>query len=579
MVQKRSQEKSPGDSYILVVEDSKVQAEVIAGLLEDNGYKVIKAANGRIALSAARNEIPALVVSDILMPEMDGFELTRQIRKDPGLAQIPIILLTGLTEASDVVQALVCGADSFVTKPYDDGLLLKKINQMLVKTKPVEKTREPSIPFPYIYDGQEYTIGASREKIIEFLLTTYELTMERNSALNRAQNELRDLNTWLEENVEERSKALRRSNTDLQESCKKLAAAEVELRGQYSALIEKESRIRESELFNRGLVENLPDYIIVYGPDGKVLYVNPATEMGLGYHADELVGTSVLSYFAEEHRDVLISMMKVRHEGHAVPAFETDIVAQDGCRRSVIAKGTLIQYHNSPAFLILLVDITERKDAEEALRQREEKFRGIFNKINDAIHLHTIGEDGTPGKFIDVNDIACQMLQYSRDEMLQYTPLDFTTEYHNRPIDKIMEELVTDGGVVFETGHKRKDGTIVPVEINAHVITLMGKKVVISVVRDITERKKTDEKIRNSLVQIESDLEQMALFNDQIRNPLSVIVALLDREGESKTNTRIREQAFKINTLVSTLDRQYAETEKVREFLRKHYDFIPGADV
>jgi PAS domain S-box-containing protein len=473
------------------------------------------------------------------------------------------------------VQALVCGADSFVTKPYGHELLLKKIGQLLLKMKPLEKTSEPLIPFPFIYDGQEYTIAASREKIIEFLLTTYELTMERNSALNRAQNELRDLNTRLEEKVEERSKALRRSNEDLQVSYKQLAAAEVELRGQYSVLAEKESRIRESELFNRGLVENLPDYIIVYGPDWKILYVNPATERGLGYSADELVGTSVLAYVAEEHRDMVISMMKVRHEGYEVPAIETDIIAQDGCRRSVIAKGTSIQYHNSPAFLILLVDITERKEAEVAFRKSEEKFHGIFNNINDAIHLHHIGEDGKPGKFIDVNDIACLMVQYSRDEMLQRTPLDLTTEYHNRPIDKILEELVTDGGAVFETEHKRKDGTIVPVEINAHVITLLGKKVVLSVVRDITGRKKTDEKIWNSLVQIESDLEQMALFNDQIRNPLAVIVALLDSEPENKINTRIREQAFKIDALITTLDRQYAGSEKVREFLRKHDDFIP----
>jgi hypothetical protein len=171
------------------------------------------------------------------------------------------------------------------------------------------------------------------------------------------------------------------------------------------------------------------------------------------------------------------------------------------------------------------------------------------------------------------------MLQYSRDEMMQYNPLDFVTEYHSRPIDKILEELVTVGKVEFETEHTRKDGTIVPVEINAHIITLMGKKVVLSVVHDITERKKTDEQIRNSLVQIENDLVQMALFNDQIRNPLAVIIALLDSEQESKTNTKICEQVYKIDELITTLDRQYMNSEKVREFLKKHYDFIPGTDV
>jgi hypothetical protein len=71
----------------------------------------------------------------------------------------------------------------------------------------------------------------------------------------------------------------------------------------------------------------------------------------------------------------------------------------------------------------------------------------------------------------------------------------------------------------------------------------------------------------------------MALFNDQIRNPLAVIIALLDSEQESKTNTKICEQVYKIDELITTLDRQYMNSEKVREFLKKHYDFIPGTDV
>jgi PAS domain S-box-containing protein len=138
-------------------------------------------------------------------------------------------------------------------------------------------------------------------------------------------------------------------------------------------------------------------------------------------------------------------------------------------------------------------DVTERKQSEAVLLEREEKFREIFNKANDAIHLHEVGEDGSPGKFIDVNDVACQMVQYSRDEMLQHGPLDFATQYHSRPADTIFKELGTIGHATFETGHKRKDGIIVPVEVNAHKITLQGRTVVLSVVRDITKRKESEE--------------------------------------------------------------------------------------
>jgi len=104
-----------------------------------------------------------------------------------------------------------------------------------------------------------------------------------------------------------------------------------------------EDALVESESFNRDLVENLPEYIMVYRPDGKILYVNPASARVLGYSADELVGTSVLHYVAEEHREEVISMMKARHEGREVPAYEIDIVGQDGHRRSVITKGTPVR--------------------------------------------------------------------------------------------------------------------------------------------------------------------------------------------------------------------------------------------
>lgn len=139
-----------------------------------------------------------------------------------------------------------------------------------------------------------------------------------------------------------------------------------------------------------------------------------------------------------------------------------------------------------------------RPDAETASPDNKEIFHEIFDKVNDAIHIHEIQEDGFPGRFVDVNAVACRMLQYTREELLQHGPLDIVTGYHSRPLPDLVEDLATRGFTLFETEHKRKDGSIVPVEVNAHVILLQGKKRVLSVVRDITERKSAERALSES---------------------------------------------------------------------------------
>jgi PAS domain S-box-containing protein len=183
-----------------------------------------------------------------------------------------------------------------------------------------------------------------------------------------------------------------------------------------------EETLVDSELFNRGLVENLPEYIIVYGPDGKILYVNPATEKALGYNAEELVGKSVLSYVAEEHREKVISMMKARHEGREVPAYETDIVAQDGHRRSVITKGTPVRYHDSPAILLLLIDISERKVVEDALALARKKLT-----LLSSITRHDIN-----------NQLTVQMGYLS---ILEKKQLDPTQKEYFRKVSTAAEQI------------------------------------------------------------------------------------------------------------------------------------------
>ena len=88
------------------------------------------------------------------------------------------------------------------------------------------------------------------------------------------------------------------------------------------------------------------------------------------------------------------------------------------------------------------------------------------------------------------------MVQYSREELLEKSPLDLTTDYHSRPIEQIGEEIKTKGSTLFETEHRRKDGIIVPVEINFHIVVIAGRRMGLSIVRDLTRRKRDEAAFR-----------------------------------------------------------------------------------
>ena len=120
------------DTEILIVEDSPTQALKLQYILEQHDYRVAVANNGQKALNYLKEHTPALVISDIVMPEMDGYEMCRKIKERESLKDIPVILLTSLSDPADVIRGLQCGADNFVTKPYQEDFLISRVKSALI---------------------------------------------------------------------------------------------------------------------------------------------------------------------------------------------------------------------------------------------------------------------------------------------------------------------------------------------------------------------------------------------------------------------------------------------------------------
>jgi signal transduction histidine kinase len=202
---------------ILIVEDSPTQSEELKYILEKHDYRVIAAGNGCEALAILEREKPITVISDIVMPEMDGYELCRRIKGSDNLHEIPVILLTSLSAPEDVIMGLECGADFFILKPCNELFLLSRLQHILANRN-LQDVHGVQMGLEISFRGKRYFINSDRLQILNLLLSTYETAIQKNQELTDATDELSVLNEQLEENMAElaaTNRQLERLNSEL----------------------------------------------------------------------------------------------------------------------------------------------------------------------------------------------------------------------------------------------------------------------------------------------------------------------------------------------------------------------------
>lgn len=179
----------PAAKEILVVEDSRVHATILTRMLSGRGFHVDLATNGREALNRLQDTTPSLVLSDIEMPQMDGYELCRAIKTDPRLRQVPVILLTSLNHPEDIVHGLNAGADQYLTKPVELDALLSRVESLL-KSGPAPAPSEEAVEVEI--GGRRHRVTSGREQTLRLLLSTFETSVQQNANLMKANRELAD---------------------------------------------------------------------------------------------------------------------------------------------------------------------------------------------------------------------------------------------------------------------------------------------------------------------------------------------------------------------------------------------------
>ncbi len=208
---------------VLIVEDSLTQAAQLQFILKDNKYKVRHAVNGEDALKAIRDDQPDLIISDIVMPGMDGYKFCSIVKADALMKKIPVILLTSLSDPKDVIRGLECGADSFLVKPYSEAFLISRIHYF-IQNSALRLNHSVDSALEIMFSNEKYSIHSSPRQILDILLSTYENSVLKNQELiasNKnlkiAQDNLTRLNASLEQKIQIRTRELERSNESLLE--------------------------------------------------------------------------------------------------------------------------------------------------------------------------------------------------------------------------------------------------------------------------------------------------------------------------------------------------------------------------
>ncbi len=193
---------------VLVVEDSPSQAAMLRADLEEVGYTVSVASDGESALAILLETDFDLLVTDVVMPRMDGYDLCRAVKADPRLAAIPVVILTSLSDALDVVKGLEAGADNFVRKPYQPEQLASRLESMLYN-RALRDAGKVQMGVELSFLGRRFMITSERQQILDLLVSSLEDLVITNRELQGREAELAEARDSLEVALDKAMEATR----------------------------------------------------------------------------------------------------------------------------------------------------------------------------------------------------------------------------------------------------------------------------------------------------------------------------------------------------------------------------------
>ena len=438
---------NPQNPVILCVDDEEANLKLLANILVPRGYTVVSAASGKDALQKIKSQTIDIVLLDIIMPGMDGFEVCRQIKEDQKLRNIPVIMITVLTDKQDRIRGIEAGAEEFLSKPFDQTEALARI-KILLKVK------------------------------------------ELNDARARAEDALQKSHDELDRQVQERTAELAQANTILQADITERKRMEAE---REKLLQDLGERVKEFGcIADISRLAEKPWVSIEEFVQGAVNILSPAWQYPeiccarIMLDSKEFKTANFRETEWSQVADIIVDRKKF---GAVTICYLEEKPAAD--------EGPFLKEERSLLNTVadFLGHIIQHRLSEAEIRASEEKFRMIFDNANDGILL----ADMESKKFLSGNATICRMLGYSQEEIKNVGVMDIHPE---KDIPYVMEQFEKQSRKEIDVAQdlpiKRKDGSVFYADVNSAPVEISGKRYLLGIFRDVTERKQAEKAMRKS---------------------------------------------------------------------------------
>jgi PAS domain S-box-containing protein len=472
---------------LLIVEDSPTQAEELRLILESEGFEVETAPDGKKGLDRALAESFEAIVSDIVMPGLSGYELCRHLKAEKRTKDVPVILLTSLSDPMDIIEGLECGADNFITKPYKPEQLVDRLRTILAN-KAMRAAGKLKVGVEVFFLGKKFTITSEKEQILDLLISTFEDVVRKHQEVLAQEADLRRANETLA--------GLYRVATRLNEA---RSVAEVVERALDAALSMPGvcagwiALRREDGRFEIAGARGLPPALAAPGAfEGDCLCRRMAASGELGPQGSLIVECERLAHAAEageetggirSHASVLLAggeglLGILNLAGPNVGLFP------DGDLATLAAVGRQVATAIEGARL--------RERLEARARSSEERYRLLMENAHDAIAITDCA-----GNIREVNREAERLFGLSRERILGRNFREFVAVTEAAEVDAIFARLSAEGsarasGVSIE----RAGGEKAIADLLAAVIEIGGEPLVVLNGHDVTEKKRAEEALR-----------------------------------------------------------------------------------